>query len=70
MPGEVLDQLVSLIVREIGEERRSHRVRRTRLRLARHAIAAQSHQIRVRNRKSLAELVVMAETLGLGQAKR
>ena len=57
MPGEVLEQLVSLIICEIGEERRSDRAGGIRTGLARYAIAAQAHQLGVRHRERLAQLV-------------
>jgi hypothetical protein len=55
IPGEVLEELVALLVGDIGEQRGADPVPCLPLRIARNLIAAQTHEVRVRNRERLAE---------------
>ena len=57
MPGEVLDQLVSLIVREIGKESRGQRGLGSGIRFAGDAVARETHQLGVRHGQRFAEPV-------------
>jgi hypothetical protein len=59
VPGKVLEQLVSLVVGEMGEERLTDGVRGGGLSvgLARYSIAAQAHEFYIRHCEGLAQLV-------------
>ena len=57
VPGEILEQLVLLIVGQVGEERGTHGARRAMAAVTGHAVSTESHELIVRNRQRLAELV-------------